>query len=280
MRAIRTIIILTALLVGCEETRTILVPAPSSPPTTMEQVIASVHTIDDALARYAAGHDGHYPYPDYYHPYHGDLFEFRTVLPDSLLLVNPVTGERTEPRHIDGVHPERPAGSVIYTPYAEYDESWDWVSTGYQLTGIGPDGEVYDLSRLPAGAFDRFERVRQNCAIAMAAAEAFAVDNNGVYATNNGDVNPLGKSIMDYLPEGLGLENPVTHMRTEPQWGAAASSWGATGYVARDADGDGTADGYTIEGWGTLWSEHFVLVGGAAAQQRSVGAAGKFRRSS
>jgi len=266
MKTIHAMLLLTALLVGCEKTETVVVPGPAAPPTTMEQVIANVYTVDEALAVYAAGHDGHYPYPDY----RGDLFEFRTVLPDSLLLVNPLTGERTEPRHIDGVHPERPAGSVIYTPYSEYDESWDWVSSGYLLTGIGPDGEAYVLNNLPAGAYDRFALVRQNCAIVMAAAEAFAGDNNGVYAVNNGDVNPLGKTVMDYL-QGRLLENPVLHVRSEPIWGGGAAGWGSTGYFAVDVNGDGTTDGCVVEGYGTLWSEFFVwnspsLYGGASAQ--------------
>jgi len=90
-----------------------------------------------------------------------------------------LTGERTEPRHIEAAYPDRPAGSVIYSPYVDYDAGW--VATGCTLSGIGPAGEVYDLSRLPVGAYDRFELVRQNCAIVFAAAEAFAVDNNGVW---------------------------------------------------------------------------------------------------
>jgi hypothetical protein len=255
---------LAALLVGCEETRTILVPAPTSPPTTMEQVIANVHAIDDALAQYAADHDSNYP--TFFNQKDWDLYDFRIVLPDSLPLENPVTGERTEPHHIDEVHPARPAGSVIYTPYSEYDDGFAWVSTGYLLSGVGPAGEIYALNRLPAGAYDRFALVRQNCAIVMAAAEAFAGDNNGIYAGNVGaDINPMGKTVIDYLPEGRLLENPVILARTVPRDGAAAQ-WGETAYLPVDGDGDGANDGCVVDGFGTLWSEYFVLLRGAAAQ--------------
>lgn len=54
-------------------------------------------------------------------------------------------------------------------------------------------------------------------------------------------------------------------VRVVPIDGAAAQ-WGETGYLPVDADENGSPDGCVVDGYGTLWSEYFVLHGGAAAQ--------------
>jgi len=91
---------------------------------------------------------------------------------------------------------------------------------------------------------------KSNCHTVQLAAEDFSVQNDGVYATDNGDVLPSGDTIQDLLPGGNLLDNPFTKIASEPGWGAAAAAPGATGYIAVDSDGDGTNDGYTIDGQG------------------------------
>jgi type IV pilus assembly protein PilA len=93
---------------------------------------------------------------------------------------------------------------------------------------------------------------KSNCHTVQLAAEDFAVQNNGVYATNNGDALPSGDTIQDLLPGGTPLENPFTKAQppTEPQWGIAAATPGQTGYVAIVDAVTGVNVGYTITGWG------------------------------
>jgi type II secretion system protein G len=90
---------------------------------------------------------------------------------------------------------------------------------------------------------------KSNCHTVQLAAEDFAVQNNGVYATDNGDALPSGQTIQNLLPNGAFLENPFTKAATEPQWGAAAALPGEAGYVVIQ-DATGTNVGYTITGWG------------------------------
>jgi prepilin-type N-terminal cleavage/methylation domain-containing protein len=97
---------------------------------------------------------------------------------------------------------------------------------------------------------------KSNCHTVQLAAEDFAVQNNGVYATDDGDVLPDGMtSIGDLLPDRDGdgvadlLENPFTKIASEPQWGAMAATPGQTGYQVIP-DATGTNVGYTITGYG------------------------------
>jgi len=90
---------------------------------------------------------------------------------------------------------------------------------------------------------------KSNCHTVQLAAEDFSVQNNGVYATDNGDALPSGDTIQDLLPGAVLLQNPFTKAATEPQWGAGSATPGETGYVVI-VDGSGTNVGYTIDGWG------------------------------
>jgi len=89
---------------------------------------------------------------------------------------------------------------------------------------------------------------KSNCHTVQLAAEDFSVQNDGVYATNNGDVLPDGSTIQTLLPGQALLENPFTKAATEPQWGAAAATSGQTGYVVFASGGVNV--GYTITGFG------------------------------
>lgn len=91
---------------------------------------------------------------------------------------------------------------------------------------------------------------KSNCHTVQLAAEDFSVQNDGVYAGNvNGDTTPGGETIVQLLPQATFLTNPFTKLADQPIDGAAGSA-GQTGYTAVDSDGDGTWDGYVIDGMG------------------------------
>ncbi len=90
---------------------------------------------------------------------------------------------------------------------------------------------------------------KSNCHTVQLAAEDFAVQNNGVYATDNSTALPSGQTIQDLLPGGNPLENPFTKVASEPQWASNAATPGQTGYVVIQ-DASGTNVGYTIDGFG------------------------------
>jgi prepilin-type N-terminal cleavage/methylation domain-containing protein len=97
---------------------------------------------------------------------------------------------------------------------------------------------------------------KSNCHTVQLAAEDYAVQNNGVYATDDADVLPDGvTTVADLLPDRDGdgvadpLENPFTKVASEPQWGAGALNPGETGYVVIQ-DATATNVGYTITGFG------------------------------
>jgi prepilin-type N-terminal cleavage/methylation domain-containing protein len=91
--------------------------------------------------------------------------------------------------------------------------------------------------------------VKSNCHTTQLAAEDFAVQNDGVYATDNTTALPSGDTIVDLLPGGALLENPFTKNPTEPAvWGAAANNPGEIGY--NPVQNAGVMIGYTITGVG------------------------------
>ena len=90
--------------------------------------------------------------------------------------------------------------------------------------------------------------VKSNCHTTQLAAEDFAVQNDGVYATDVGtDTTPSGQTITAMLPGGALLENPFTKAATEPVDGAAANP-GESGYVPIVQNAVNV--GYTITGVG------------------------------
>jgi prepilin-type N-terminal cleavage/methylation domain-containing protein len=89
---------------------------------------------------------------------------------------------------------------------------------------------------------------KSNCHTVQLAAEDFAVQNNGVYASDvAADVTPAGDTIQALLPGGLFLVNPFTRGVTEPVNGAASTE-GETGYVPIVQALSNV--GYTITGYG------------------------------
>jgi len=90
--------------------------------------------------------------------------------------------------------------------------------------------------------------VRSNCNTLRLAAEDFAVQNLGSYATDGTSALPDGSTIADLLPKGAPMDNPFTGAATEPQWAAAAAAAGEVGYVV--FVDNGLNIGYTITGFG------------------------------
>jgi prepilin-type N-terminal cleavage/methylation domain-containing protein len=91
--------------------------------------------------------------------------------------------------------------------------------------------------------------VKENSHTVQMAAEDFAVQKDGIYASDVTDASSLsGNSIIDMLPSGTNLSNPFTQALTEPVDGAAANP-GETGYEPV-VDGSGTVEGYIITGFG------------------------------
>ena len=90
--------------------------------------------------------------------------------------------------------------------------------------------------------------VKSNCHTVQLASEDFAVQSDGVYASNVGlDTTPAGDTIIAMLPGAVNLENPFTKLAEEPTDGLAITA-GDTGYVPTLIGGVNV--GYVITGCG------------------------------
>jgi prepilin-type N-terminal cleavage/methylation domain-containing protein len=91
--------------------------------------------------------------------------------------------------------------------------------------------------------------VKENSHTVQLAAEDFAVQSGGLYATDLSDVCPAtGLTIIQMLPQSSNLTNPFTQALTEPIDGSAGNP-GETGYEPV-TDANGTVIGYVITGYG------------------------------
>jgi prepilin-type N-terminal cleavage/methylation domain-containing protein len=86
--------------------------------------------------------------------------------------------------------------------------------------------------------------IRNNAHTVQLAAEDFAVQTDGIYAANAGDLTPNGDNLVALLPNGLLLTNPFTGFQDSPQFGAPGN--GQVGYVPHPVFGAGL--GYQIDG--------------------------------
>ena len=93
-------------------------------------------------------------------------------------------------------------------------------------------------------------RVRGDTHTVQLAAEDFAIQNGGMYATNtDADQTDLGKTLQDLLPGALPLENAFTGLRSEPLSSGVAGTPGEIGYQPVVGAG-GFVEGYRITGHG------------------------------
>ena len=105
--------------------------------------------------------------------------------------------------------------------------------------------------------------VKSNAHTVQLAAEDFAVQNDGVYATDNTTALPSGDTLSDLLPDPDGdgtpnLDNPFDGATNAILWNAAATIEGEVGY-------DTTADpgvAYTIDGLGRNAQQVITLSNG------------------
>ncbi len=145
-----------------------------------------------------------------------------------------------------------------------FDAQWREQWVGYVITGRGESGDIV-ITTGPDSLIERDPRVIQNAYIVQTAAEAFAADNNGVYAMNGSSRNPVGKTLTDYLPGGVLLMNSHTGYRTEPSWSSWAYAAGGVGYVVVDVNADRIMDGYMIDGIGSDGATQIIFICGGSA---------------
>jgi prepilin-type N-terminal cleavage/methylation domain-containing protein len=92
--------------------------------------------------------------------------------------------------------------------------------------------------------------VKANCHTVQIAAEDFALQNDGVYASDVENAQTMsGSTLTDLLPNAQLLVNPFTKARTEPVNGLAADP-GEVGYTC--VQQNGTNVGYNITAVGRM----------------------------
>ena len=98
-----------------------------------------------------------------------------------------------------------------------------------------------------------------NCESVQQAAETFASENNGIYPLSISSQSLEGNTLLDLLPGGERLTNPITRNSTEPV-DLTAVTPGQTGYRPYLAwDGQSwEAEGYVVTGYGE--SERIVTL--------------------
>jgi hypothetical protein len=248
----KSLILLTLLPVlialGCNDNGSIHNVTVQKPTQTPEEmVIENCYVIRRAVWAFADENNGEYPRGIMDKSLAGNTVI--DLLPGGKRLQNPYTLGRTVPQDYAAVFPGQ-------TGYRRPYPSWTGPPTvGYVINGVGESKDIIVLAKNYPDSIAALEfAVVANCQVLLQAVEAFAAENNGVYAANvDVDTTPSGKTIIDFLPGGLLLENPFYNIRTEPRNGAAAIP-GETGYVPVVQGGINT--GYTITGFG----QYFTIV--------------------
>lgn len=229
-------LVLPALFLGCSsESGNVAVPAE---PTFDELVYQNCLQVQAAAEAYAEA-AGEYPY--------FTCGELNNYLPDSMLLVNPRTKQRTEPVMFE----PSDVGSVSYRVYAEYNAEMEWNVVGYYIVGHGLY-EDFILTNIqnPEVHIAREQVVIDNVLILIDALNNFINDNQSVYPADQYDETPWRWNIVDYFPDTMLLLNPYTSEYTEPSiWTLLedASSPGQISYGYLDSDGNGIPDGCIIQ---------------------------------
>ncbi len=167
------------------------------------------------------------------------------LLPGGERLVNPFTGQPTEPVDRRAAY----SGEVGYEEYG-----WGTFYAGYSITGCGWDSVIVTLTNLDA--LD--DSVIANCYRVQQAAEEWARLSCGIYPVNLGDPSPCcGNSLIDLLPGGTFLMNPFTGARDEPVDGYPCIV-GQTGYVGVSSGAENI--GYMIIGLGRDPGEYLIVL--------------------
>jgi len=172
------------------------------------------------------------------------------LLPRAHLLDNPFTGMLESPVNHSAVRP----GEIGYAAIPEYRPVHGrYVPPGYVITGCVRGNRQIVITNLKVSAIDAV--VMSHCRTLQIAVEEFAARNDGIYPSDvDADCTPDGETVIDLLPDGALMENPMTWCATEPVDGEACNP-GQIGYVPMSSGGYNL--GYVITGTGT---EDFMTV--------------------
>ena len=107
---------------------------------------------------------------------------------------------------------------------------------------------------------EKERKVIENCLMVRYAVESWSADNGGRLPGLVTEVSPrTGSSVMEYLPQGRLLLNPLTGWGDSPCDGLPTNQ-GQTGYLVMYNDSAGAYDGYRIEGLGGNHCTLFSIV--------------------
>ncbi len=174
--------------------------AESSIDCTMEEavVISNCRTLEKALERFTWKNRGLSP---------SNILTERDSAGKTVLeylrssqgLINPYTGERSEP----AVNASGSPGQISYEAVEYFG-----IKIGYRIRGFGEDGQVIELTSIES---TEEASIRYNCYALMEAVEAYAAGNDGKYPFNIlTDENLAGESIIDLMPRSRAPMNPYT----------------------------------------------------------------------
>jgi len=163
----------------------------------------------------------------------------RDLLPEGLLLINPFTGQRTEPSMEDVYVP----GHIFFGA----GEDSTGPTRGVQVKAYGRQGLIWSQWIQTSLFEERDRRTFLNGEIVKIAVEDWAKENGGTYPFNIYQLNRMGHSVIDLLPGEHLLVNAFTFMPTEPVDGLAACA-GQIGYMVTVKDRINM--GYVINAFG------------------------------
>jgi hypothetical protein len=211
-------------------------PIVPTPPTTDELIIADCYEIQAALESFAAAHGGAYP----------SRWQDIDTLETNLLRPNRYTGFETEPRFNQAYWP----GQIGVMLYYEVDGSYD--VHGYRIEGRGAHGiliTVENIAGVSQEALDAYATLLEEVLIVEAAARQFFEEAGMMPADTGGDTTPLGNTLVDFLPGGRLLVDPLSGYRLNPVEGSASAP-GNIGYSPWDPDLFWRWTGYMIDAVG------------------------------
>ncbi len=254
-RKIYSMLVIAFLLFlnGCETGECPDCSSGPSPESLEEAVETNCLIVQAAAKEFAARNGGSYPI-DALDDSTDTGLTLINLLPDGERLVNPFTGQSTEPVDRRAAYP----GEVGY----EEDDYYGYCP-GYTITGCGWDSVIVVLTNLDA--LD--DSVRANCYRVQQAAERFASLNCGCYALTTCDITWFGKSLIALLPGGTYLKNPFNGYFSEPIDDAACHI-GGTGYTV--VNPEGWAVGYVINGVGHDATNIIMLTNVGSSEEASV----------
>ena len=135
-------------------------------------------------------------------------------------------------------------GYIVMDEFHTYNHQGAPLGPAYVITGYGEQSVEVALSNLDLSLVEAV--VFSNCRTLQVAIEKWSALNGGYYPSDVDCDEMFGtKTVVDLLPHGHLMQNPVTGYETEPANGCAANP-GETGQVP--IAGNGCNVGYTISG--------------------------------